>query len=127
MRMYLDAVVTIYLVERVPPFFPLVDAKVSATGVDLVVSDLTRMECLVKPIQKADQTIIRLFHSFFGSVEVLSLPAATFDRATSIRAQFKFKTADALHLAAAVESGCDVFLTNDHQFRRFTGITVDLI
>jgi hypothetical protein len=32
-----------------------------------------------------------------------------------------------LHLAAAVESGCDVFLTNDAQLTRFAAFTVEVV
>ena len=46
-----------------------------------------------------------------------------FRRAAEIRAQFNFRTPDALHLAAAVEAACDVFLTNDAQLTRFTGLS----
>ena len=44
-----------------------------------------------------------------------------------IRAQYNFKTPDSLHLAAAVISNCDVFLTNDHRLNRFTGISIETI
>jgi predicted nucleic acid-binding protein len=49
------------------------------------------------------------------------------DRATAIRAQYGFKTPDAIHLAAAVPSGCDVFLTNDHRLDRFPDITIEIV
>ena len=35
------------------------------------------------------------------------------------------KLADALHLAAAIEFGCDEFLTNDNQLANFPDITVE--
>jgi predicted nucleic acid-binding protein len=34
---------------------------------------------------------------------------------------------DAIHLAAAVVSGCDVFLTNDYRLNRFPDIAMDVI
>ncbi|MBW3539280.1 MAG: hypothetical protein KY476_03345 [Planctomycetes bacterium] len=37
----------------------------------------------------------------------------------------RYGLADALHLAAAIEAGCDVFLTNDHQLSNFPDITVE--
>ena len=49
------------------------------------------------------------------------------DRATDIRARYGFRTPDAMHLAAAVVSGCDVFLTNDHRLDRFPDIAMDVI
>ena len=58
------------------------------------------------------------------------------DRAAAIRGghndpaippaqQRRYGLADALHLAAAIESGCDVFLTNDNQLANFPDITVE--
>jgi predicted nucleic acid-binding protein len=35
--------------------------------------------------------------------------------------------ADAIHLAAAIETGCDVFLTNDNQLANFLDITVEVL
>jgi predicted nucleic acid-binding protein len=37
----------------------------------------------------------------------------------------RYGLADALHLAAAIEYGCDVFLTNDNQLTNFTDIAVE--
>jgi predicted nucleic acid-binding protein len=39
----------------------------------------------------------------------------------------RFGLADALHLAAAVESSCDVFLTNDSQLANFPDITIEVL
>jgi uncharacterized protein len=49
------------------------------------------------------------------------------DRATDIRARYGFRTPDAIHLAAAVVSGCDVFLTNDYRLNRFPDVAMDVI
>ena len=39
----------------------------------------------------------------------------------------KYGLADALHLAVSIESGCDVFLTNDGQLADFSDITVEML
>ena len=45
------------------------------------------------------------------------------DKAAQIRAGYKFfKTMDALQLATACITGCDLFLTNDKQLRQFKEI-----
>ena len=49
------------------------------------------------------------------------------DLATEIRAQYNFKTPDLLHLAAAVISNCDIFMTNDQRQNRYTGIIIETI
>jgi predicted nucleic acid-binding protein len=50
-----------------------------------------------------------------------------FRKAAEIRAQHNFKSPDALHLAAAVLSACDVFLTNDAQLIRFPDLTIEVL
>ena len=42
------------------------------------------------------------------------------EKAAQIRAEYRgFKSMDALQLASACLSGCDLFLTNDKQLRQF--------
>lgn len=66
----------------------------------------------------------------------MSLTSAMHVRASAIRSGYTYPTippaqpkryslADALHLAAAIESGCDVFLTNDDQLDNFPDITIE--
>jgi predicted nucleic acid-binding protein len=57
----------------------------------------------------------------------MRLPGSVFDRATFIRATHGFKTADALHLAAAIEGGCQRFLTSDSRLGGFPGRTVEIL
>lgn len=49
------------------------------------------------------------------------------DLATGIRARYGFKAPDSLHLAAAVWSQCEVFLTNDHRLDRFRELAVEVV
>jgi len=46
---------------------------------------------------------------------------------TLIRAQYGFRTLDAIHLAAAVEDGCGTFLTNDARLHAFSGVAVEAL
>ena len=94
-----------------------------------VARDLTRMECRVKPIRDHNDALLADFDEYFEETvdEIVSLSRDIIDHATNIRAQYGFKSPDAIHLAAAVASGCDVFLTNDHRLDRFKDITVDIV
>ncbi len=38
-----------------------------------------------------------------------------------------FSLPDAIHLAAAVESGCEMFLTNDNRLDGFSDLTVEIL
>lgn len=126
-RIYFDSVALIYYVERRAPWAIQIDARLAAGPVKIVVSDLTRLECRVKPLSSGDAVLLAEYDTAFASAELAPITAAVFDRATHIRAAHNFKTPDALHLAAAVEAGCDVFLTNDQKLKAFTDITVEVI
>jgi predicted nucleic acid-binding protein len=127
MLIYRDSVVTIYLIEQVQPFLPRVESHTNAPGASLAVSDLTRLECRVHPLMNNDPARLAQFDAFFATVRVVPLTTGVFDRATTTRAAHRFRTVDSIHLAAAVEAGCNVFLTNDQQLKQFTGITVEVI
>ena len=129
MRLYLDAAPVIYAVEQVAPFFPVVDARLSTAGVVRVASDLTRMECRVKPVREENVDLLKDYDDFFADAvaEIVALSREVMDRATEIRARHGFKTPDAIHLAAAVVTRCDVFLTNDHRLDRFPDIALEVV
>jgi predicted nucleic acid-binding protein len=98
-------------------------------GDTLAVSDLVRMEYLVGPLRSGDLMKVKVFDAFFTAPTVQKTPLtfAVFDRAASIRANHGFKTPDSIHLAAAIESGCDRFLTHDARLARFNGINVEIL
>ena len=58
---------------------------------------------------------------------VWPLTAAVCERAARVRATHGFRPLDALHLAAAVEHGCGLFLINDAQLVRFPDIPVEVL
>jgi predicted nucleic acid-binding protein len=129
MRLYLDAAPVIYVVEQVAPFFSVVDARLSTSETVRVASDLTRMECRVKPVREGNADLLKDYDDFFEYVvaEIVVLSREVMDRATEIRARYGFKTPDAVHLAAAVVTSCDVFLTNDHRLDRFPDISIEVV
>jgi len=126
---YVDAPPVIYFVERVPEFHARAKAWLTDSENVLVASDLTRMECRIVPVRKNDQLLLEGFDRFFAySVSALvSLSRTVVDRATMIRAEYGFRTPDAFHLAAALEGGCDIFLTNDLRLRRFRDLTIEAL
>ncbi|VTT99121.1 Uncharacterized protein OS=Candidatus Entotheonella sp. TSY2 GN=ETSY2_19905 PE=4 SV=1: PIN [Gemmataceae bacterium] len=129
MRVYMDSVLIVYAVEQNPQFAPGVEAWLLANPCDLVSSELGRMECLIVPVRTNSTQMIADFEDYFQTRIAVLVPftRAVYDRAIGIRATTRIKTPDALHLAAAVEAGCDVFLTNDIQLTKFTGVRVELI
>lgn len=118
MRVYLDSCIVIYLVEGsaeireqvsrllLPPKDPIPE---------VVFTDLTRLECRVKPLAAGDSARLADYDEFFATPGYEKQPLGTrvFDLATELRARHGLKTPDALHLAAAIDARCDRFWTND--------------
>ena len=128
-RLYLDSAPVIYTVEQVAPFAVWVDARLAGADVVRVASELTRLECRIKPLRTGNAGLLQDFEDFFsGTVaEMVNFARPVWDRAAAIRSQYGFRTPDSLHLAAATVSGCDVFLTNDHRLDRFPDIPIEVV
>jgi predicted nucleic acid-binding protein len=129
---FLDANPVIYLIEQPANVGPKATARVSqllANGERLAVSDLVRMECQVGPLKANDAVLLAQYATFFASpdMDVLPVSPAVCDRAARIRAQYGFKPLDSLHLAAAAEYGCTLFLTRDAQLKRFPDVPVEIL
>ena len=92
-----------------------------------MISDLTRMECLIGPLKSGATSVEADYHTFFAVTNVVAITAAVCDRAARIRATQNFKAMDALQLASAVEHGANVFLTADARLNSFTGLTVEVL
>jgi predicted nucleic acid-binding protein len=127
---FLDAAVVIYFVEQSAVWGPKASTRMAAllvAGATFAVTDLVRMECRVGPIQLGNTARLNDFAVFFTrpDVQVFPITAAVCDRASVIRATYGFKPLDSLHLAAAVESRCGLFLTGDHRLNRFTGVPIE--
>ena len=69
--------------------------------------------------------MINAFYAFVDGmdIEIKSIDKAIAEKAAQIRAEYKFfKTMDALQLATACLSGCNLFITNDKQLKQFKEI-----
>ena len=127
---YLDSNVVIYIIERHPRWGPVAAARIAALraiGGTFAISDLTRFECRIGPLQDRNAALLGEFDAFFASpnVHILSMTAAVCDRGAVIRATHGLKALDALHLAATIEAYCDLFLTNDSRLRAFPDLKVE--
>ncbi len=132
MRLYLDTVICVYAVEGTPPFQARARARLAAmraAGDAPAISDLTWLECRVRPIRLGDAAGLADMESFLTASDVVRvpMPGAVHERACRIRALHNYGLADSLHLAAAVEGGCGLFLTNDHRLSGFTDIPVEIL
>ncbi|MDE2798687.1 MAG: type II toxin-antitoxin system VapC family toxin [Gemmatimonadota bacterium] len=122
----LDTAPVIYVVEQVPDFSEKILHYIQKPDIELVVSDLTWMECRVKPLTENKETLLADYDKFFSQsvIEIVELSRRVLERAAHIRSQYNIKTPDAIHLGAAIISKCDIFLTNDRRLERFKDIHI---
>jgi len=120
-RLYPDSCVLIYRLQHVEPWAEqIARALEPLENLQFFVTDLTRMECRVLPLRQGDAELLNRYDLFFKRSDVVRIPldGKVFDFATKLRAEYLLKTPDALHLAAAIHSGCDEFWTNDQRLVR---------
>ena len=128
-RIFLDTSPLIYFLDENSMFKPNMDKifyKILNQGSTLITSTITVEEFLVYPYRKEDFTAIQGFHNFIKDkkISVLKIDVNIAVEAAKIRAEYRhFKSMDSLQLAAAICSGCDLFLTNDKQLKQFDKIS----
>ncbi len=132
-RVYLDANAFIYAFE-VPAAFPQVVALFRRLGrgeVSAVTSVLTLAELLVIPLRRGDAVLEAGYRRRIVSgpaLTVLDVGRDVLVRAASIRAgTSRIKLPDAIHVATAQLSACDVLLTNDAKIGTVEGLPTVLI
>lgn len=90
-----------------------------------VSSVITMEEYFVFPYRNKAYSFIAMFHRLVATMDmdIVEINQEIAKKAAQIRAEYKgFKSMDALQLAVACLSGCDLFLTNDKQLKRFKEI-----
>ena len=134
MMVYLDVNCVIYLIEQNPVWGPKVVNRLAAlrkAGEEIATSDLARAECLVHPFATGNAALVADYQTLFSGSQVRMLPltAAVCERAAQLRAAsgLRLKVPDCLHLAAAIEHGCGLFLTNDTELATCAQIPVEIL
>ena len=132
MRLYLDANAIIYTIEGIPDFRRAALAwleRAEVAGGAVITSRLSRLECRVKPLREGNTELLDRFESFFARrlLDLVEVSAQVIEHATELRATHNFKARDAIHLASALRSKADVFLTGDQALRRCPGLQVEVL
>lgn len=101
------------------------------TDKEFITSVITLEEYFVFPYKNKMYSYIDLFNRLIETLdmEIIDIDKKIAKKAAQIRAKYKyFKAMDAIQLAIAELTECDIFLTNDKQLRQFEElkcITVD--
>jgi len=129
----LDACTIIYLIEGGPPVADIARARLRELLRDpagrAVCSRLARLECRVGPLRASDVALLGRDDTFFGRrrLRIVDVTPAVIERATGLRARYRLKTPDAIHLATAIEAHADLVLTGDADLRRCTEVNVEVL
>jgi len=127
---YFDANIFIYLLEHHSDLGEVclsivqsaVDKELDGYSGDLVLAEL-----LVKPLKDNNARAVKAVKDLFSKetrIELLPHQRSTFETAALLRANYKIKLPDALHIATAIENHIEVFLTNDREIPSIPEITV---
>ncbi len=114
-KIFIDSCIAIYLVEEHDSYAAKLEGLLeSIPSSEIFISDLTVMECLIKPLRDKNTPLEEKFKRWFEDVIVLPVTRNIFTEAARLRADHRnLKTPDAIHLATASYYNCDEFWTND--------------
>lgn len=130
-KVFFDSAPIIYFLDKNEKYYQTVSSWMKDHAASIFASSpVTVMEYLTYPYCQNQPERIEAFDSFLSEfeIELSSIDEAIGKAAAQIRAEHSaFKAMDALQLATACETGCDVFLTNDKQLKQFDGIKIIVI
>ena len=96
----------------------------------LLTSTVTLLEVLVHPYRYEAIDTVNLYYGYLVQapyVRLVSLSTEIADCAARLRAEYGFKTPDAIQLSTAITEGAALFLTRDREFRKQKEIEIGLI
>lgn len=129
-RLFLDTAPVIYYVEQHPQYFVLMQPifrSLSRGDFVAVTSPVTLAETLMFPLRDSNPQQQQVFTEVITTAAFttfVAIDAGIAVKAAQLRVQYSLKLPDALQLATAIVSGCDVFLTNDFQLKKVAELQV---
>lgn len=126
----IDTAPFIYFIEDVSPYADMLEPVfdlLSDRSLSAVTSTVTLAEILAKPFadknfKLVDETKFAL--RSFTSLSMKAVDEKLAEAAALIRARYALRLPDALQIAATVEAGATLFLTNDKSVKKVDAIEV---
>ncbi len=126
----LDTAPLIYFIERntlylhlVRPFFEAVERG----DIEIVTSTITLTEVLIHPLRQGDTALARQYSRILlnaSHVQTLAVSPQIAIQAAQLRANWGYKTPDAIQLATAQSGHATFFVTNDGDLASTSGLQV---
>ena len=127
-RLAIETAPFIYYVENHPSYAERMDAIfiiVETESIEIVTSVMTLTETLMKPLQVKDVALVDAYEDLLThNTRLVPISARIARSAADLRARYNLRTPDALHLATALDTDCDAFLTNDKTLKRVTDFRI---
>ena len=126
----IDSSPFIYYVEEHPKYVSVASAIFDATDqhvISAVTSTISMLEILVKPFRENNALLVHAIYSLATRHPHLAwIPPdlSVAGRGAKLRAHYNLRTADAIQIATALESGATGFVTNDRRLSRVTELDV---
>lgn len=123
-KVFIDTAPFIYYLENSNLYFDKMMqffTKCCEHEIEIVTSVITVEEYLVYPYSNKKTELIENFDKFieYMKIKVVPIDEEIAKQGAKVRAKYKnFKAMDALQIATAIKSDCDVFFTNDKQLRQ---------
>lgn len=124
---YVDSSVWINRLEGLADYQVLVHdclASLRMDGWELCVSEAIFLEVLVKPYRHHRKDLITMYRNSFDCAYFLKNFGGLFEAALHIAQSENLKALDAIHVAFAIEYGCELFITTDPDFRFLKSLPV---
>ncbi len=124
---YVDSSVWITYMEGKPAYQRVVDSELTLLerkGWQLCLSDLVILEVLIKPQNENRVQLVDSYKGVFSKGVLLPTFQAVFERSHSLAQENGLKALDAIHVAFAIEYGCELFITTDPDFRFLKSLPV---
>ena len=130
---FLDTAPLIYYIEQNKKYSRILNEIFSANEKQKMIfqtSVITLMEVLVQPMREQEKGLVSEYKRILCNSETLNIYEVSIEiavRAAQIRAEYGFKSPDALQLAMAVYHSADYFLTNDKRLISFKELEIIIL
>lgn len=122
--LYIETSPIIYFVEENPTYIDRMDTIMNAAAngdIQAISSTLILTEVLVHPLREENDKLIQSYRTVLvksKDFQLVPITTSVAEIAADLRARYNLRTPDALHVATAIDAGCDAFLTNDLGLKR---------
>jgi predicted nucleic acid-binding protein len=130
---FVDSATFIYLIEEHEGYLPVVRElfdMVEQGKVNAFSSYLSLLEVLVQPLKKQRLDLVQKYKEILSGARGLRLfpiDGEISEEGARIRAQYGFRTPDAIQLATALCHGATAFVTNDQKLKKFHEMDIVLL